>query len=80
MADERTEAAIQADLARVRSALATLEGDIDRKLIDYAKGGRSFTKSRRYDSLMKREERLLEELRGFPHTEEVQLDDADLDD
>jgi len=78
MANERTLEAIKTDLARVRAALATLEADVDGKLTDYSKGGRSYDKSKRYALLMKREERLLEELQGFPAFEEMVIDDPDI--
>ena len=78
MANERTAEAIKTDLARVRDALAALEGNVDGKLTDYAKGGRTYDKTKRYDLLMKREQRLLEELQGFPAFEEMVIDDPDI--
>ena len=78
MANERTLEAIKTDLARVRTLLAEFEADVDGKMTDYSKGGRSFDKSRRYDLLMRREERLLEELRGYPCAEEMVIDDPDI--
>ena len=78
MANERTEAAIMEDLARVRTALAALEADVDGKLTDYTKGGRTFHKANRYELLMRREERLLDELRGLPCCEETVLDHPDI--
>lgn len=78
MANERTLEAIKEDLARVRTALAALEADVDGKLTDYTKGGRSFDKSKRYGLLMKREAALLDELRSYPAFEEMVIDDPDI--
>lgn len=80
MADARTADDVRTDLARVRAALATLEGDLDGKLTSYDASGRRFDKTKRYDLLMKREQRLQEELEQFPCHEEVVFDDPNLND